>query len=122
MMEKHNLIIVVTIVLGCIITYQAQNRAESIHIEKDTPWEVIQIGRQFLDERGYTTGWTLFSRLEEKEPNFYWNYALKFERPDIHGLRSCWVIRFEQAKRPGHFFEVWIDTSEHLVVGGGQCR
>ncbi|MFX0135778.1 MAG: hypothetical protein ACFFDN_19200, partial [Candidatus Hodarchaeota archaeon] len=73
-------------------------------------------------ERGHTTGMILFSRLEDKEPNFYWNYELKFERPDINGSRSCWVIRFEQAKRPGHFFEVWVDVSEHLVVGGTQCR
>lgn len=88
----------------------------------NSTWEVIQIGRRFLDERGYTTGKIMSSRLEEKEPNFYWDYALNFERPDIRGLRSCWVIRFEQAKRPGHFFEVWIDASEYLVIGGDQCR
>ena len=88
----------------------------------NSTWEVIQIGRRFLDERGYTTGRVLSSNLEEREPNFYWNYALKFERPDVQGLRSCWVIRFEQAERPGHFFEVWIDASEHLVVGGDQCK
>jgi hypothetical protein len=85
-------------------------------------WEVIQIGRSFLDERGYATGRILSSNLEEMEPNFYWNYALKFERPDIQGLRSCWVIRFEQAERAGHWFEVWIDASEYLVIGGMQCR
>ena len=88
----------------------------------NSTWEVIQIGRRFLDERGYTTGKILSSILEEKEPNFYWDYALKFERPDIRGLRSCWVIRFEQAERPGHFFEVWIDVSEYLVVGGSSCK
>ena len=92
-------------------------------VEKlNSTWQVIQIGRRFLDERGYTTGKILSSRLEEMEPNFYWNYALKFERPDIQGLRSCWVIRFEQAERPGHWFEVWVDASEYLVIGGMQCR
>jgi hypothetical protein len=88
----------------------------------NSTWEVIQIGRRFLDERGYATGRILSSRLEEREPNFYKNYALKFERPDIQGLRSCWVIRFEQAERPGHWFEVWVDASEYLVIGGMQCR
>jgi len=92
-------------------------------VEKlNSTWEVIQIGRRFLDERGYTTGKILSSRLEETEPNFYWDYELKFERPDIQGLRSCWVVRFEQAERPGHFFEVWIDASEYLVIGGDQCK
>jgi hypothetical protein len=88
----------------------------------NSTWEVIQIGRRFLDERGYATGRILSSRLEEREPNFYKNYALKFERPDIQGLRSCWVIRFELAERPGHWFEVWVDASEYLVIGGMDCR
>jgi len=92
-------------------------------VEKlNSTWEIIQIGRCFLDERDYATGRILSSSLEEREPNFYWNYALKFERPDIQGLRSCWVIRFEQAERPGHWFEVWIDASEHVIIGGMQCR
>jgi len=92
-------------------------------VEKmNSTWDVIQIGKRFLDKRGHKTGKILSSSLEEREPNFYWDYALKFERPDIRGLRSCWVIRFEQAERPGHFFEVWIDASEYLVVGGDQCR
>jgi len=96
-------------------------RLQSVESLNST-WEVIQIGRRFLDERGYATGSILSSRLEEKEPNFYKNYALKFERPDIQGLRSCWVIRFELAERPGHWFEVWVDASEYLVIGGMQCR
>ena len=92
-------------------------------VEKlNSTWEVIQIGRCFLDERGYAAGKILSSRLEEREPNFYWNSTLKFERPDIQGLRSCWVVRFEQAERPGHFFEVWLDASEYLVIGGDQCK
>lgn len=92
-------------------------------VEKlNSTWDVIQIGRRFLEERGYATGKVLSSILEEREPNFYWDYALKFERPDIQGLRPCWVIRFEQAERPGHWFEVWVDASEHLVIGGMQCR
>ena len=84
--------------------------------------KVIEIGRDFLDGVGFKTGKVLYITFEEREPNFYWDYALKYERPDLMGLRACWVIRFEQAKRPGHFFEVWLDASEYIVVGGGQCR
>ena len=84
--------------------------------------KAIRIGRDFLDGGGYKTGKVLSIKLEEKEPNFYWDYALKFERPDLTGLRTCWVIRFEQKQRPGHFFEVWIGASENIVIGGSQCR
>ena len=118
-MEKHNLIIVITIVLACIITYQALTLAEKFDPDER---KAIEIGRYFLDGVGRKTGRVLFIKHEEKEPNFYWDYALKFKRPDLTGLRTCWVIRFEQAKRPGHYFEVWLDASEYIVVGGGQCR
>ena len=118
-MEKHNVIIVITIVLACIITYQALTLAEEFD-----PDEIIaiEIGRVFLDDVGRKTGKVLYIKFEEREPNFYWDYALKFEGPDLTGLRTCWVIRFEQAKRPGHFYEVWLDASEYIVVGGSQCR
>jgi len=98
----------------------------------------IQIGRYFLDGVGRKTGRVLFIKHEEKEPNFYWDTALKsdvewdrldvwdrmlkWDRPEIREIRPCWVIRFEQAKRPGHFYEVWLDASEYIVVGGSSCK
>jgi len=100
--------------------------------------QAIEIGRDFLDGVGQKTGRVLFIKLEEKEPNFYWDIALnwdvesdsldiwdrmlKYDRPDIRETRPCWVIRFEQAKRPGHFYEVWLDASEYIVVGGSSCK
>jgi hypothetical protein len=100
--------------------------------------QAIEIGRDFLDGVGRKTGKVLFIKHEEKEPNFYWDIALdsdvewddsdvwdrmlKYNRPDIREARLCWVIRFEQAKRPGHFYEVWLDASEYMVVGGSSCR
>jgi len=105
-----------------------------------TPSEklAIEIGRCFLDGVGRKTGKVLFIKHEEKEPNFYWDIALKsdvewdrldvwdrmlkWDRPEIREIRPCWVIRFEQAKRPGHFYEVWLDASEYIVVGGSSCR
>lgn len=118
-MGRHKFTITMTIVIGCIATFQVLMSARRFD-----PYEkkAIEIGRDFLDGNGFKTGKILSIKLEEVEPNFYWNYALKFEKPDIYGLRSCWVIRFEQAKRPGHFFEVWVDASEYLVIGGDQCR
>ena len=84
--------------------------------------QAVHIGKHFLDGKGYKTGRVLSSELEEKDPNYYWHILFKLERPDIKGPRFCWVIRFEQAQRPGHYFEVWIDASEYFVIGGGQCR
>ncbi len=82
----------------------------------------IQIGRDFLAGEGLEAGTVLSIDLVEKEPNFYWDYSLKFDRPDLTELRKCHVIKYEPKQRPGHFFEVWIDASEHIVVGGTQCR
>ena len=84
--------------------------------------QAIHIGKGFLDGIGYTTGKVLLAKLEEKTPNFYWHDLAELEKPDIQGLRLCWIIRFEQAYRPGHFFEVWIDAYSGEVIGGIQCR
>lgn len=142
-MEKRNLIIVITIVLGCLVTFQVgclvTFQAYRFTGRFDpTEKRAIEIGRYFLDEVGFKTGRVLFIKLEEKEPNFYWDIVvksdvewdrldiwdrmLKWDRPDIREIRPCWIIRFEQAKRHGHFFEVWIDASEYLVVGGTSCK
>ena len=135
MMEKHSLLMVITIVLACIITYQAATIAEEFDPDER---KAIEIGRYFLDGVGRKTGRVLFIKHEEKEPNFYWDIALnsdvkwdrldiwdrmlKYDRPEIREIRHCWIIRYEQAKRPGHYFEVWLDASEYIIVGGGQCR
>jgi len=124
------LLLVISIVIS-----QALNLSDKFNPSEKT---AIEIGRDFLDEVGRKTGRVLFIKYEEKEPNFYWDNALKsdvewdrldiwdrmlkWNRPEIRETRPCWVIRFEQAKRPGHFYEVWLDASEYIVVGGGQCR
>ena len=82
----------------------------------------IQIGKRFLDGIGYATGEGLFIKLDEETPNFYWHELAKLEKPDVQGTRTCWIVRFEQAFRPGHWFEVWIDAQTGEVIGGQQCR
>jgi len=84
--------------------------------------QAIDMGKVFLDDIGCTTGKVLFTGLEEKTPNFYWHDLAGLEKPDVQGLKLCWVIRFEQAFRPGHFFEVWIDAYTGELVGGTQCK
>jgi len=134
-MKKHHIIILITIIIGVVVAFQASRMV----VRRFTPSEkqAIEIGRYFLDIVGRKTGRVLFIKHEEKEPNFYWDIALKsdvewdrldiwdrmlkWDRPDIREIRPCWVIRFEQAKRPGHFYEVWLDASEYIVVGGNSC-
>ncbi len=72
-MKKQNLIIVITIVLACIITYQALTLAEEFDPDER---KAIEIGRVFLDGVGHKTGKVLFIEHEEREPNFYWDIVL----------------------------------------------
>ena len=134
--KKHHIIILIAIVIGVVVAFQASR----MFVRSFTPSEkqAIEIGRAFLDGVGRKTGRVLFIKHEEKEPNFYWDNALesdvewdrldiwdrmlKWDRPELREIRPYWVIRFEQAKRPGHFYEVWLDASEHIVVGGTSCR
>jgi hypothetical protein len=84
--------------------------------------QAIQTGRDFLDSRNCTTGSVLIAEVKEKTPDFYWHELFGLGKPDVEETALCWVVRFEQAARPGHFFEVWIDAYTGYVVGGTQCR
>jgi hypothetical protein len=92
----------------------------------------VQEGRAYLDGLNKTTGKILSIQLEEKAPIYYYNYtdediARAKETGEILPLgffgepRLCWVIKFEQAKRPGHYFEVWIDASTSEIIGMDEC-
>ena len=134
-MGKRSLIIVIAITVLSVLTYHALTTVKEFNPEER---KAIEIGRYFLDGVGCKTGKVLFIKQVEKEPNFYWDIALKsdvewddleiwdrmlkYDRPEIREVRLCWVIRFEQAKRPGHYYEVWLDASEYIVVGGNACR
>ena len=80
----------------------------------------VERGRSFLDDNNHTTGQVLSTTLEVKEPNFYWSTAMGMEKPSTVEPRLLWVIRFEQANRPGHFFEVWVDEGG-VILGGNEC-
>jgi hypothetical protein len=113
----------VAIIIGIVIVIRL--RADSFDQQGTiSEQQAIYLGRQFLDGIGYwyTTGKVLSVNLTQRAPNFYWHDLLNLEKPDVQGLRLCWVIRFEQAYRPGHLFEVWIDAYTSAVMGGEQCR
>ena len=91
--------------------------------------EIVEIGRNYL-ENGLSGGgpspWVgdlLWVKLEVRDPNYYWHYLWGEEVDGPWGENTlCWIITFEQAKRPGHLFEVWVDADSLDIVGGMQCR
>ena len=117
--SKRIVILSALLLVTVIVITQAMNLSDKFSPSEKT---VILIGREFLTGEGLVAGKVLSIDLLEKEPNFFWDYSLKFDRPDLTGLRTCWIVRFEQKHRQGHFFEVWIDASENIVIGGNQCR
>lgn len=93
----------------------------------------IQVGRDYLDGLDKTSGKILSIQLEDKAPISWQNNtemdnasvdeAGEILHPYVVGEpRLCWVIQFEQAQRPGHFFEVWIDLSTGNIIGMQECR
>ena len=76
----------------------------------------IQISRDYLDDLNKTTGKILSIQLEEK-PTIY---APPY-KPSAEEFQLCWVIKFEQVNRPGHYFEVWIDASTSQIIGMDEC-
>ena len=135
-MKKHHVIIMISIVIGVIVAFQASKMFVRNFTSSEK--QAIEISRLFLDGVGFRTGRVLSVELEEKKPNFYWDVVvqsdvewdrldvwdrmLKYNRPELRETRPCWIIRFEQARRPGHFYEVWLDASEPIVVGGASCK
>ena len=89
--------------------------------------QAIEIGREFLEDIGRQTGKVLsvdLVHIDEVSDGHlsYWHLAVGLETPAVLEPEWCWVVRFEQALRPGHWFEVSIDVNTAEVVGGMQCR
>jgi hypothetical protein len=94
-----------------------------------TEQQAVDLGREFLDEivgEGRTGKVLSIKLLEASEiPDgylYYWHNLAGLEEPDVSGLKLCWLIRFEQAHRPGHFFDVLVNAHTGQVIGGMQCR
>ena len=87
----------------------------------------IEIGREFFENIGNQPGKVLSVNLvhiDEVSDGylFYWHSAAGLETPDVPEPEWCWVVRFEQGLRPGHWWEVLIDVNTAEVVGGMSCR
>jgi hypothetical protein len=123
-MKTYGAIIIAAISMALIFVV-----SQSIQVHSSIPasdsdmsvYDAVEIGRKFLDSHGYTTGRVLSTSHEVRVPNFYWSSMMGFEKPDNAEARPLWVIRYEQASRPGHYFEVWV-AEGGAILGGSQCR
>ena len=84
--------------------------------------QAIATGRDFLDAQNYTTGQVLSTGLSVLEPNDYWHGMFGIPNDAQPGFQHCWIIQFEKACCPGHFYEVFINSETGNVIGGTQCR
>ena len=90
----------------------------------DSPEKLMAVymGRDFLLEHGVDVGRVLSVTAETGEPNYYWHTVFGLDRPGSSTPLSYYVVRYEQAERPGHYYEAWVSAGSLTVVGGGQCR
>jgi hypothetical protein len=143
-MERKISVIVTILLAGVILCLHSSFRGlhDQIHMLSNTSEELqnslntlpfIHVGRAYLDGVGKTPGKILSIHLEEKAPISWQNYTeIDIARaketgeilpPYVLGEpRLCWVIQFEQAQRPSHYFGVWIDASTSNVIGIQECR
>ena len=84
--------------------------------------QVIDFGRTFLMDRGHKVGRVLSVKQDVVMGNDMYSPNLQFERPNFSEDRLCWVVRFEQWGRRGHYIEMWIDVLELNVLGVEQCK
>ncbi len=117
--RKALLILIIVALAATIgIVYAMTFRAVRVGNEQ----QAIQVGRDFFDtlDGNAPAGNAVLVRLGERTPNFYWQNLYRIEKPNVGSLELCWTVTFEQALRPGHFFEVWVDAFTGEVVGGAQ--
>ena len=119
-MKTYGAIIIAAISMALIFVVSQSIQVHSSIPTSDPDMSVddaVEIGRKFLDSHGYTTGWVLSTFLEVREPNFFWHDVFGLVRPGSAEAGLFWVIRYEQASRPGHYFEVWV-AEGGSVLGG----
>ena len=119
--------IVIFLLAGTAIALSAVGVLPGIFAPKWSPEQeqVIEIGREFLEDIGLQTGKVLSVDLIDEVPDgylYYWHLAAGLEKPDVPEDEWCWMIKFEQALRPGHWFEVLVGVNTTEVVGGMQCK
>ncbi len=114
------IILSASFVLGVSQSIQIWSPLAPVADSKLNMFEAVETGRQFLDGNGLKTGKILSISHEVRVPNYNFDEFIKATIPRDAEARLLWVIRFEQAIHPGHYFEVWVDESRE-ILGGAVC-
>ena len=84
--------------------------------------KAVNAARVFLRLNDVDVGKYLQYSVEYGVPNYYWHINLGIKHPLLSPSCEYIVIRFEQADRPGHYYEVWVDPETNQIIGGDACR
>ena len=84
--------------------------------------EAVNIARAYLRLNDVDVGKYLQYSVEYGVPNYYWHTNLGIKHPVLPPSCEYIVIRFEQADRPGHYYEVWVNSETNQIIGGDACR
>ena len=87
--------------------------------------QAIELGRDFFQDIGLQPGKVLSVDLIDEVPAghlYYWHSVKGLAVPDLQKPGQCWLVRFEQGPRHGHWWEVLININTNEVVGGMSCR
>ncbi|MBA7470699.1 hypothetical protein ES707_05986 [subsurface metagenome] len=73
-------------------------------------------------DKGHLVGRVLSVKRDIVIPNDMYGPPLRPKGTGLSEDRLCWIVRFEQWGRRGHYLEVLIDISQLTVLGVEQCR
>ncbi len=89
----------------------------SFHSLDEQQKTAVNIGKDFLMEKGKNPGKYLQIELKMIEPNFWLTTELQYSRPELREIRECWVIRYKKGQG---YYELWLDSNDLIVVGGDE--
>ncbi len=84
--------------------------------------EAVNIAKTFLLLNRLDVGKYIQHTIDYGVPNYFWHNNLGIKHPRLPSPCEYLVIRFEQADRPGHYYEVWVDPETNQIVGGDECK
>jgi len=84
--------------------------------------DFVGAARAFLKLNDVDVGKYLQHSVENGVPNYSWQKKLGIKYPWVTMPCDYIAVRFEQANRPGHWYEVWVEQDSMQVIGGGTCR
>jgi hypothetical protein len=123
MSRKKTAAFVLSTLFVCVLLADGYaSLSTDLGIDSPEKLRAVYVGRGFLLGHGVGVGRVLGVTTETGDPNYYWHTVFGLDRPGSSPPTAYYVVRYQQAERPGHYYEVWVSVDSLAVVGGGQCR